>query len=297
MTKKINSLLVVSLSIFFSGVIISQAYSQISPPINNNTINSNLSSSLTYDRNILHKEVEYYKDSLGYLAYPVNYNNSDTLNSFKINKFPGVLMIHEWWGLNDNIKNMADKLAREGYVVLAVDLYNGQIALNPAQAIKLVKEVIKNSNDSLSNLKAGIRYLSSLNFVDSSKIASLGWCFGGGQSMQLSLNTDPKNELAATVIYYGNLVTDKQELSKIKWPVLGIFGSEDNNIPVSEVKKFEDSLISNNIPHEIYIYDGVGHAFANPTGDNFAPKETQDAWQKTLNFLEKNLKDKNNQQM
>lgn len=118
MTKKINSLLVVSLSIFFSGVIISQAYSQISPPINNNTINSNLSSSLTYDRNILHKEVEYYKDSLGYLAYPVNYNNSDTLNSFKINKFPGVLMIHEWWGLNDNIKNMADKLAREGYVYL-----------------------------------------------------------------------------------------------------------------------------------------------------------------------------------
>ncbi len=272
---------------------VSNVYSQEIPlsTSNNAHLYSNPSSSTTNNTNIIHKDVNYYKESYGYLVYPININNNNnSLNFFKVEKIPAVLMIHEWWGLNDNIKNMADKLAEEGYVVLAVDLFNGKIALNPTDAMKLVKETMENSNESLSNMKAGIKYLSSLEFVDSSKIASLGWCFGGGQSLQLSLNTDSNNQLAATVIYYGNLITEKQQLSKINWPVLGIFGSEDKNIPVSEIKKFQDSLISNNISSEIYIYKGVGHAFANPTGDNFAPKETQDAWEKTLNFLEKNLR-------
>jgi carboxymethylenebutenolidase len=89
------------------------------------------------------------------------------------------------------------------------------------------------------------------------------------------------------VIYYGNLVNDTQALSKIKWPVLGIFGDQDQSIPVDSVKQFEQALNEIGVINEIYIYPGVGHAFANPSGDNYAPKETADAWEKTLAFLDK----------
>jgi carboxymethylenebutenolidase len=102
----------------------------------------------------------------------------------------------------------------------------------------------------------------------------------------LALNSE-EHPLAATVIYYGNLVNDRESLSKIKWPVLGIFGDQDQSIPVDSVMQFEQALNEIGITNEIYIYPGVGHAFANPSGDNYAPKETADAWKKTLVFLEK----------
>ena len=106
--------------------------------------------------------------------------------------------------------------------------------------------------------------------------------------MQLALNSQD-HPVAATIIYYGRLLTDNASLAKIKWPVLGIFGDQDKSISVDSVKAFEMALNSNGIPNEIYIYKGVGHAFANPSGENYAPKETQDAWQKTLAFLEKHV--------
>lgn len=237
----------------------------------------------------LHKEnVIYYKNTSGYLVYPESEDIQNNLSA--ANLLPSVVMIHEWWGLNYNIKNMADELAKNGYAVLAVDLYNGKVASTPEEAMKLVNMVREDQNESNLNMLAAVNYLKTLNNVDQSKIASLGWCFGGGQSLQLALNTSSNSPLAATVLYYGNLVTDQQILSKIKWPVLGIFGSLDKSIPVSEVKKFDDALNANNIPNEIYIYEGVGHAFANPTGESFTPAELKDAWEKTIAFLDKNLK-------
>jgi carboxymethylenebutenolidase len=106
--------------------------------------------------------------------------------------------------------------------------------------------------------------------------------------MQHALNT--QQPLAATVIYYGNLVTDEQQVSKIKWPVMGVFGSEDQSISVATVDEFKAALDANNITNEVYVYDGVGHAFANPSGDNYAPDETKDAWEKTLDFLGRHVK-------
>jgi carboxymethylenebutenolidase len=129
--------------------------------------------------------------------------------------------------------------------------------------------------------------LASLENVDESKIASLGWCFGGGFSLQLALNAE--RPLAATVIYYGTLVTDQQELSSITWPVLGIFGTEDQVISVESVDQFEAALDANGTTNEIYMYEGVGHAFANPSNAGHAPEETADAWVKTLNFLSEHL--------
>jgi carboxymethylenebutenolidase len=150
-------------------------------------------------------------------------------------------------------------------------------------------EVRDNPEEAVSNLQAAVRYLANLENVDASRIASLGWCFGGQQSLQLALNAEPDYPLASTIIYYGRLVTDPQELSKIKWPVLGIFGDQDDSIPVENVTKFEQVLNSTGIPNEIYIYEGVGHAFANPSGDNYAPEQTADAWNKTLAFLKKHV--------
>ncbi len=249
---------------------------------NNGTLN------LSNNTSSIHHETVIYDNYQGYLSYPsTNVNNTTTSSPSINNKLPAVIMIHEWWGLNDNIKNMANELSKEGYVVLAVDLYNGEVATTPDKAMQLVGTIRENPQKGIDNLQASVRYLSSLENVDSSRIASLGWCFGGGQSLQLALNSE-EHPLAATILYYGTpLVTDKQELSKIKWPVQGIFGDKDQAIPIDSVRQFEQSLNELGITNEIYVYPGVGHAFANPTGDNFALKETQDAWQKTLAFLDK----------
>ena len=243
------------------------------------------------------KTVNYFENANGYLVYPIS-TTTTTSSSIESNisanndntTFPAMVMIHEWWGLNENIKNMAETLAKEGYVVLAADLYNGQVANTTESAQNLVSKVRENPSESINNLQHAVRYLASLENVNSSKIASLGWCFGGGQSLQLALNTEPEYPLAATIIYYGNLVSDQESISKIKWPVLGIFGDQDKSISVESVKQFEEALNANGITNEIYIYKGVGHAFANPSGDNYAPQETQDAWEKTVSFLKKYLK-------
>lgn len=225
--------------------------------------------------------VHYFEDADGYLVHPVQ-QGSETTNASKL---PAVIMIHENKGLNDHIKNMANLLARQGYVVLAVDLFKGEVSVDPNDTRRMVQSVRNNSEHAISNLQTAVKYVGSLPNVDSSKVASIGWCFGGGQSLQLALNSQD-HPLAATILYYGApLITDKGNLSKIKWPVLGIFGDQDRGIPVEQVNQFKASLDEVGITNEIQIYPGVGHAFANPSGANYAPNETEDAWKKTLSFL------------
>ena len=224
------------------------------------------------------RDVNYFDSSSGYLVYP---------SAITGKKLPTVIMIHENRGLNDYIQSMANTLAREGYVVLAVDLFKGQVAQTNQQAQQLTSSVRSNPATTTSNLQAAVNYVSSLPFVDSSKIASIGWCFGGGQSLQLALHSE-QHPLVATVLYYGTpLVTNKQQLSKIKWPVLGIFGDHDQANPLPLINSFKAALDADGITNQIQIYKGLGHAFANPSGANYAPNETVDAWQKTLEFLKK----------
>ena len=226
--------------------------------------------------------IHYFEDADGYLVFPVGQENQTS-------KLPAVIMIHENKGLNDHIKNMANLLTRQGYVVLAVDLFKGEVSVDPNDTRRMVQSVRSNPEHAISNLQTAVKYVSSLPNVDSSKVASIGWCFGGGQSLQLALNSQD-HPLAATILYYGTpLVTDKGNLSKINWPVLGIFGDQDRGIPVEKVNQFKAALEEDGITNEIHIYPGVGHAFANPSGANYAPKETQDAWQKTLSFLRTHL--------
>jgi carboxymethylenebutenolidase len=234
------------------------------------------------------RTVNYFDEAKGYLVYPITSNENKSNINNKNDTFPAVIMIHENKGLNDNIKNMANLLARNGYVVLAVDLFKGEVTTDRNRSSELTQYVRDNQDIATANLKSAVKYVSSLPNVNAEEIVSLGWCFGGAQSLQLALNSQD-HPLAATIIYYGRLVTDNATLANIKWPVLGIFGDQDRSIPVDTVKAFESALNSIGIPNEIYIYKGVGHAFANPSGENYAPKETQDAWQKTLSFLEKHV--------
>lgn len=220
-------------------------------------------------------------NTTGYLVYPELANNTQQQQQ---EPMPAVIMIHEWWGLNEHIKNQADILAKEGYVVLAVDLYRGEVAADSNRAMELTSSVRNNSASAIDNLQSAVNYVKSLEMVDGSRIASLGWCFGGDWSLQLALNSS-ENPLAATIVYYGRPVTDTASLSSISWPILGIFGDQDQAIPVESVKQFTSALNASGVTNEIYLYEGVGHAFANPSGDNYAPKETADAWQKTIGFL------------
>jgi carboxymethylenebutenolidase len=255
---------------------------------NNNTVaysyNIYNNSNSQEPQNSLHNNsVNYYgnNNSTGYLVYPELANNTQQ-------QLPAVIMIHEWWGLNEDIKNQADILAREGYVVLAVDLYQGEVATTSDRSRELSSSVRNNPASAIDNLKSAVNYVKSLQIVDGNRIASLGWCFGGDWSLQLALNSS-EDPLAATIVYYGRPVTDAASLSNIHWPILGIFGDQDQAIPVESVKQFAAALNASGVTNDIYLYKGVGHAFANPSGDNYAPKETADAWQKTIRFLEKYL--------
>ena len=216
-------------------------------------------------------DVSYHGNSKGYLAKPATDGD-----------YPGVIMIHEWWGLNDNIKDMAEKLASHGYVVFAVDLYEGQVGTTADEARQLRTSF--EQSQWTENMNAAVSYVEENH--SPSSLGSIGWCFGGAQSLNLALNNE---NMDATVIYYGQLVTDSEELSKIDWPVLGIFAELDSGIPPEIVNEFESALNEVGIENDITIYPGVNHAFANPSGDRYAPEESKDAWQKTLAFFEQNL--------
>lgn len=268
-----------------SGTFVKLVEAQSSNTVTNVTDLTRLDSNAGVD--LQNKTVNYYDQANGYLVYPSASNENKSGNNN--GTLPAVVMIHENKGLNDHIKNMANLLARNGYVVLAVDLFKGEVTTDRNRSSELTQYIRDNPDIATANLQSAVKYLASLPNVNAEKIASLGWCFGGAQSLQLALNSQD-HPLSATIIYYGRLITDNATLAKIKWPVLGIFGDQDSSIPVDTVKEFESALNSNNIPNEIYIFKGVGHAFANPSGDNYAPKETKDAWDKTLSFLDKHLR-------
>ncbi len=254
---------------------------------NNNTVSYsyNLYNSSNNQKSIIrlhNSSINYYENNTkGYLVYPELANNTQQ-------QLPAIIMVHEWWGLNEHIKNQANILAKEGYVVLAVDLYQGEVATTANRAMELSSSVRNNPASAIDNLRSAVSYVKSLKMVDGNRIAPLGWCFGGDWALQLAINSSD-NPFAATVIYYGRPVTDTASLSNIHWPILGIFGDQDQAIRVESVKQFTSALNASGVTNEIYLYKGVGHAFANPSGDNYAPKETADAWQKTIAFLKQYL--------
>jgi len=210
----------------------------------------------------------------GYLAQPAG----------AIEPPPGVLVIHEWWGLNDNVRTMARKLANAGYAALAVDLYGGETAAAPERARELMTSVDEARAE--DNLRQAYAHLEGV--VRSPRIGSVGWCFGGGWSLRTALLFPER--LDAAVIYYGHLVTDRERLATLEVPILGLFGEADQGIPVEQVRDFESTVQALGIDAEIVVYPGAGHAFANPSGRNYQAETATDAWQRTLDFFGEHLR-------
>lgn len=193
-----------------------------------------------------------------------------------------VLVIHEYWGLNDWVKHMADELAGQGYLALAIDLYKGKVATEPKEAMALMGARDEKWGDAVE--EAGVEWLKTN--APGAKVATIGWCMGGGESLNSSLN-DSK-DVNATVIYYGMPVTDLDRLKKLQGPVLGIYAKKDGWITPEKVDAFDKALTQAGIKHEFHSYD-ADHAFANPTGGKYNGPDAKDAWEKTKKFLAANL--------
>ena len=195
--------------------------------------------------------------------------------------FPGIIVIHEYWGLNDWVKEQASKLSDLGYVALAVDLYRGKVAATPDEAHELMRGVPEDR--AARDLHAALEFLKSQSNVKKDRIASIGWCMGGGYSLNVALQ---EPTLTAAVINYGHLATDSESLKKINAAILGMFGGQDRGIPVEDVKKFEQTLKQLGKKVEIVIYPDAGHAFENPNNKTgYRPDDAADAWKRTVKFL------------
>jgi carboxymethylenebutenolidase len=200
--------------------------------------------------------------------------------------FPALIVIHEWYGLNDWVKQQASQLSDEGYVTLAVDLYRGKVAANGDEAHELMRGLPEDR--AARDLVAAFNYLASQKNVKANKIGSIGWCMGGGYSLAAALN-EPK--LAATVINYGRLATDPAALQKINAPILGLFGGQDRGIPPDSVKAFEELMKKLGKKVEVHIYPDAGHGFENENNKGgYREADTKDARARTLAFLQQNLK-------
>jgi carboxymethylenebutenolidase len=231
------------------------------------------------DGEVVSKEVVYAgidgTDVVGYLATPAQGEPT-----------AGIIVIHEWWGLNDNVKSMARQLAGEGYAALAVDLYEGEVAVAREDASRLARASGENPERGQLNLQQAWEYLK--DDVGVSKVGVIGWCFGGGWSLRAALMMG--EGLDAAVIYYGRVVTDRDALKPLTAPLLGIFGALDQGIPVATVREFQATLDSLGKNSSIHIYEDADHAFANPSGTRYNEDAAEDAWGKTLTFFDQLLR-------
>jgi carboxymethylenebutenolidase len=200
--------------------------------------------------------------------------------------FPAIIVIHEWWGLNDWVKDEAGKLAGEGYVALAIDLYRGKVATTPEMAHEIMRGVPEDR--AKRDLHAAFEFLQSQPDVKKDRIGAIGWCMGGGYSLDVALQ---EPTLAADVINYGHLATDADALKKINAPILGLFGGQDHGITPDDVHKFEAAMKQLGKKIDVKIYDDAGHAFENPNNKSgYRADDAADAWKRTVSFLAEALK-------
>jgi carboxymethylenebutenolidase len=200
-------------------------------------------------------------------------------------KKPALVVIHEWWGLNDFARGKARHFAANGYVTLAIDLYRGKSATDADTAHQLMRGLPEDR--ATRDLKAAVAYLAQRPDVDKARIGSVGWCMGGGYSLALAA-AEPS--LAAAVVYYGRLITDAPQIAGIKAKLLGSFGGDDKGIPPEDVKAFEASAKKAGLSVDFKVYPGAGHAFASAKDPKvFREADARDADARTDAFLAKAL--------
>lgn len=195
-----------------------------------------------------------------------------------------VIVFHEWWGLNTHIKHWADRLATDGHVALAVDLYGGKVAKNSREAMTLMREV-KNAIASRSIADA-IRFVHRDDRIRADRVGTIGWCFGGTWSLKAAM---AHPGIDACALYYGKTPADPQKLSAIGGSVLAIFGKSDPSIPEQQIEAFRKGLKEAKVKHEILLYE-AGHAFANPSSGRYVAKAAGEAWIQVREFFTRELR-------
>ncbi len=194
---------------------------------------------------------------------------------------PAVILIHEWWGLNKQIKAVAAEIAKQGFIALAIDLYDGNVATTPDDARKFMKAV--DFAEAVETTRVWANWLRDHNRCDG-QLATIGWCFGGGWSLSASLATP----VEATVVYYGNVARKADELANLNGPVLGHFAIEDKWINKKMVDGFEAEMKKAEKDFTTHWYE-ANHAFANPTSARYDEEDAEKAWERTTEFLKKQL--------
>jgi carboxymethylenebutenolidase len=201
--------------------------------------------------------------------------------------FPAVVVIHEWWGLDNWVKDQARALAREGYAALAVDLYRGKVTDKQEEAHQLMSGMPQDR--AMRDLKAAFAYLKSRKDVRADRIGSIGWCMGGKFSLLLATE---EPTLAAAVAYYGAPPTDEAAIARINAPVLGNFGDEDKGPSRQQVRVFAEAMKRAGKKVDVKLYPGAGHAFANPNNPwkGYREDAAKDAWARTVAFFARLLR-------
>ncbi len=198
---------------------------------------------------------------------------------------PAVIMIHEWWGLNDEVRARADRLAAQGYIVLAVDLFDGQTASEPAVARKLMQSVIEDTDAANENIRSAFAFVRDI--AGAPRVGAVGWRFGGTWALNTAMLLP--GELDAAVVYYGPVTSDEESLRPVTTPILGLFAGDDVSVRVDTVEAFRDALERLRKDYDIQVYAGVGQRFASASAQNYDKNAADDAWNRTLAFLERHL--------
>jgi len=198
---------------------------------------------------------------------------------------PAVIMIHEWWGLDKNVRAKADRLAAAGYIVFAVDLFGGKTATTPSEARALMLSVVEDPEAASEKLRSAYQFVSEI--AGAPAVATLGWRFGGTWALNTALLLP--DDIAAVVVYYAQVTTDEAKLGLISAPVLGLFAGDDASVNRASIEAFRGALQRLKKDFDIHIYDGVRQGFANEEATNYDRNAADDAWQRTIEFLQRHL--------
>jgi carboxymethylenebutenolidase len=236
-------------------------------------------SSLTTEEGLVAEMVEYAGPDgemlPGYLARPEGEG-----------PYPGVIVLQEWWGINEHIKDVTRRVAQAGYVALAPDLYKGQVATEPDEARKLVMEL--DMPAAVQEIGSAADFLLGQDYVSGEQVGVMGFCMGGGLALQAALNDAGTGRYAVAIPFYGSPLTPEQAAT-VQTPILGLYGADDGGIPVADVTAMQDALTAAGVENSFTIYDGAPHSFFNDTRESYRPEAAADAWQQTLSWLQKYL--------